>query len=86
MQVVVDFYADWCGPCKRIAPDIEQLSEKNQTVIFLKVNVDTEEEIASKYDVSSMPTFMFFKDGNKVGEVIGANLKAITQKIEDLNK
>ena len=71
---VVDFYADWCGPCKQIAPKFEQLSTKFPSVNFVKVNVDEAKEIASKYSVRAMPTFLFFKNGTKVNEVVGADI------------
>ncbi|KAH9366721.1 hypothetical protein HPB48_008778 [Haemaphysalis longicornis] len=65
--VVVDFYATWCGPCKMIEPFLKQQSEiyKDQ-VVFLKVDVDENEEIASQYEISCMPTFLFIKKREKV--------------------
>lgn len=78
--VIVDFYADWCGPCKVIAPLFAQLAADNPDMIFLKLDVDTVEAVASEVGVSAMPTFMVFKDGVKVAEQIGAaqeKLKAL---------
>jgi thioredoxin 1 len=63
---VVDFYATWCGPCKQIAPKLEEMAQLFTDVIFLKVDVDENEEVASEYAISCMPTFMFFKNGGKV--------------------
>src|SRR2546427_4059846 len=64
VPVFVDFYADWCGPCKMIAPTIEALSEEYEgKVKFVKINVDTNQELAMKYDVMSIPTGMLFKNG-----------------------
>ena len=80
-QVVIDFFATWCGPCKRIAPDLETLSNDNSDVIFLKVDVDECEEIAANYEISSMPTLKFFKNGSQVAEVIGANVPKIKQTV-----
>lgn len=67
--VAVDFFADWCPPCKQIAPIYETLAEKHSvpnTLAFAKVNVDHAQDIASTYRVTAMPTFMFFKDGKQV--------------------
>jgi len=71
--VVIDFYATWCGPCKRIAPKIQQWSLDFSSVLFLKVDVDINEESAMAYDVELMPTFVFIKDGILVSQVAGAN-------------
>ncbi|KAI8369754.1 PITH domain-containing protein [Blakeslea trispora] len=71
--VVVDFYATWCGPCKMIAPFYAQLSTKYKQAIFAKVDVDQLKEVAAACKVTSMPTFQFYKQGNKVAEMKGAN-------------
>lgn len=62
-----------CGPCVAIAPFFESLAAKYPTVTFFKVDVDEAEEISTKQNVNAMPTFQFFKGGNKVGELVGAN-------------
>ncbi|KYK57522.1 putative thioredoxin-like protein [Drechmeria coniospora] len=67
--VVVDFFADWCPPCKAIAPVFEQLSGKHALqgqLEFVKVNVDHAKDVAVRYRISAMPTFMFFKNGKQV--------------------
>lgn len=67
--VFVDFYADWCGPCRQIAPFFAQLSTQHSRetqLAFVKVNVDNAKDVAMKYRVSAMPTFMFFKEGKQV--------------------
>ena len=69
--VVVDMYADWCGPCKMMAPVVEELSESMENVKFCKLNVDTAPHVAAQYLVMSIPTFLFFKDGELAGSVIG---------------
>jgi thioredoxin 1 len=74
--VLVDFYADWCGPCVMMAPIVEELSEEMKDVKFVKVNVDENPDLAQKYGVFSIPTFVIFKDGQKVGEFVGARDKA----------
>jgi len=77
--VVVDFFATWCGPCKVIAPQVEELEKTMPNVVFLKVDVDECEEVAMQYKVSAMPTFMFFKNGEKLEDFAGANI----QKLKD---
>mgnify|MGYP006271881019 CR=1 FL=1 len=80
--IIVDFYAEWCGPCKMIAPKLEQLSNKYLNAIFVKINVDIAEEIATHFNISSMPSFVFIKNFSEVDRVIGANI----QKIEEVLK
>ncbi|KNC76249.1 thioredoxin 1 [Sphaeroforma arctica JP610] len=77
---IVDFFAVWCGPCKMIAPFLEELDAKFADVDFIKVDVDELEELAGECGITAMPTFQFYRDGKKVAEVKGAN-KA---KLEDL--
>jgi len=81
--VVIDFFAVWCGPCKVIAPKVEELStEFANQVSFYKLDVDEQSKIAEQQEVRAMPTFLFFKDGKKVDEVVGANPKALKAGIE----
>ncbi|CAG0884732.1 unnamed protein product [Cyprideis torosa] len=82
--VVVDFHATWCGPCKMIAPKLVDMSKELPDVVFLKVDVDELEDVAAKYQVSCMPTFIFFKNGNKVHEFSGANAEKLRGEIERL--
>lgn len=73
LPVMVDFYADWCGPCKMMAPVVEQLAGAYEGRLKVgKLNVDDEQEIASKYGVMSIPTFIFFKGGEAVQQMTGA--------------
>ena len=64
--VVIDFYATWCGPCKVIAPKVEEMSSSMSNVVFLKVDVDENEDAAGEYNISAMPTFIFMKNNAKV--------------------
>ena len=61
--VVVDFWASWCGPCKMLAPTIEQIANENDTIKVGKVNVDDEPDLAQKYGIVSIPTVILFKNG-----------------------
>ena len=82
--VVVDFFATWCGPCKAIAPRIEEMAKNEYSMVkFLKVDVDECEEVAMDYEVSAMPTFKFIKGGKVVGELIGANADKLKALVEE---
>lgn len=75
--VVIDFFATWCGPCKRIAPTYEKLSEAFTNITFLKVDVDESAELVNMYDISAMPTFVFLKNGKEVKRVEGADMTGL---------
>lgn len=79
--VVVDFFATWCGPCKMIAPLLDKFSAEYSSAKFIKVDVDQLGEVAQDYEVSSMPTVIFFKGGEIVTKVIGANPSALKQAL-----
>lgn len=72
---LVDFYADWCGPCKMIAPLIEEIASERDDITVGKVNVDSDAEIAIKYGVSSIPTLIVFKNGKEATRVVGYRAK-----------
>jgi len=82
---VVDFYADWCGPCKHIAPLYLQLSQTHENLLFLKVDVDARKDIAQAHSVSSMPTFVFFKAGTEIFRFSGANTDTLKAKVQAYN-
>jgi thioredoxin 1 len=76
--VVIDFFATWCGPCKRIAPAFEDLADKYYPAItFLKVDVDQCPELVNVFDISAMPTFVFLKDGKILKKIEGADMRAL---------
>ena len=86
VPVFVDFWAEWCGPCRMIAPLIDELHEdfKDQAVIG-KVNVDSESDISAKYGITSIPTLLFFKDGEIVDKHVGAASKSqLEEKLKSL--
>lgn len=85
--VVTDFYADWCGPCKAIAPYYEQLSSqlsRPNTITFTKVNTDTQKQIAQSYNITAMPTFMIFKNGRETQRIRGADTQALGKAVQSL--
>ena len=80
---VVDFFAPWCGPCKFVSPFYEKLANDNPKILFLKVNIDENPDLTEEWDVQSLPTFRFFKDGEVLPTVIkGADLKGVEAVIE----
>ncbi|XP_034099950.1 thioredoxin-2 [Drosophila albomicans] len=80
--VVVDFFATWCGPCKMIAPKLEELAQQyTGKIVVLKVDVDDCEAIAMEYEVSSMPTFLFLKNSKKIEQFAGANATRLAETI-----
>jgi len=83
---VVDFYADWCGPCRNLSPIMEELGEmyKNKVTVA-KVNVDENQSISLKYNVRSIPTIIFFKDGRPVDRHVGlSTLNSLSNKINTI--
>ncbi len=82
--VVVDFWAEWCGPCKAIAPVVDELAEEyDGRVKFAKVDVDSNPATPQKFGIRGIPALLIFKDGSKVGQLVGAAPKAkLVQSIE----
>lgn len=81
--VLVDFYADWCGPCKMAAPILDELSQEQDKVTILKLNVDENNELAQKYNVMSIPTIIAYDKGKEVNRQTGFAGKQGYQKMID---
>lgn len=75
VPVVVDYWADWCGPCKMMAPVIEELAAENPDLRFAKVDTMAQPELAARYGILSLPTFQIFRGGELVGQIAGARPK-----------
>src|SRR6187200_1332695 len=89
LPVFVDFWAEWCGPCRMVGPAVEQLSKTLEgKVKTVKLNVDENQEIAVKYGIHSIPSLLLFKDGKEIARTVGAAPKEAYQKFieESLNK
>ena len=83
--VVVDYYAIWCGPCKKIGPFYDELANFYNDIIFTRVDVDENEETAAFANVSAMPTFQTYRNGQKLKEVVGASQEKLLALIHDDN-
>ena len=79
--VLVDFYADWCGPCKMMAPVVEELAGEEPDVKVCKINIDDEMAVAQRYGVMSIPTFIAFRNGEVAGKQVGAMPKSKLQEL-----
>ncbi|MBS3071744.1 thioredoxin [Candidatus Pacearchaeota archaeon] len=78
---VIDFWAAWCSPCKYLSPIVEELSKEMKDIKFAKVDVDKQNELAQRFEVMSIPTLLFFKDGEQVERVTGAMSKDELQEL-----
>ncbi|MFI7588296.1 thioredoxin [Spongisporangium articulatum] len=87
--VLIDFWAEWCGPCKRFAPIFERVSEKHADAVFAKVDTEAEQELAAKYGVTAIPTLVVYRDGIPVFAQPGAlpepALEEILEKVKELD-
>ena len=75
--VLIDFYADWCGPCRMVAPIVHEIAEENDNVVVGKINVDDEPELAQRFGVMSIPTLVVMKNGKEAARATGARHYAI---------
>jgi len=86
LPVVIDFWAPWCGPCRAIAPLIEQLAERYDGKVKVgKLNVDDNPEVAQKYRITGIPSLIAFKDGEVVDQLVGANPKRINEIFAEIS-
>lgn len=74
--VLVDFYADWCGPCRMVSPIVDQIAEENPQFTVGKINVDESPDLATRFGVMSIPTLIVFKNGEEASRIVGARPKA----------
>lgn len=73
--ILLDFYADWCGPCRMVSPLVDEIAEENPQFLVGKINVDSEPELANSFNVSSIPMLVVMKDGKVVNQSAGARPK-----------
>lgn len=78
---VIDFTAAWCGPCKQISPVFEQIAESTPSILCVKVDIDEEPDLANRCMVTSVPSFVFYRNGKEVHRINGANKSALTDYI-----
>lgn len=78
-KVLVDFYATWCGPCKMLAPVLEEVSKDNEDLKIIEVDIDEHEELARKFGIMSVPTLQVYKDGSKISEHTGYVTKNVIE-------
>ncbi|KAI4107686.1 MAG: hypothetical protein LQ339_002592 [Xanthoria mediterranea] len=81
--MIIDCMATWCAPCKTIAPEIVKLSNAHTAARFYKLDIDEVPDVAEELGVRAMPTFILFKDGKQVAEVVGAHVETLEAKVKD---
>ncbi|KAI4380595.1 hypothetical protein MLD38_006768 [Melastoma candidum] len=84
--LVVDFHAKWCPPCQYIAPKFKELAAQHKDVDFVKIDVDAFKDVAEGFQVTAMPTFIFFKGGKELDRLLGADEDELKKKIDQLKK
>ena len=82
-KVLLDFWATWCGPCRMVAPIVEEIAEEREDILLGKVNVDEEMELAMQFGVASIPTLVVIKNGQPTAQAVGYRPKADIEKLLD---
>ncbi|THD21643.1 Thiol reductase thioredoxin [Fasciola hepatica] len=80
--VVLDFFAEWCGPCKKAIPEFHKIGEDYPEVLCCKVNVDEVENAGEEYNITGMPTFIAFRNGQRIDEVVGGHTELVRKMID----
>lgn len=70
-KVLIDFYAEWCGPCKMLSPVVEKVAKENENIKFVRIDVDEEQNLAISYNIMSIPTLVVIEDGKEINRVVG---------------
>ena len=83
--IVLDFFAEWCGPCKNLSPHLHELSEKYSNIIFYKIDVDRHEELSEKFEINAMPTIIFINNKKIKHRIEGSNIEAIKEYLSNNN-
>ena len=84
--VLIDFYADWCGPCKMLTPILEEINKENEVVRIIKVNIDDSRFLASYYQIQSIPTLVLLKNGQFLNKMIGFRPKKMIEELIEKGK
>ena len=84
--VVIDFYATWCGPCKKLTPEFSRLSNEYPNITFLKVDTDDAEDLSKHYGVTALPTVIFIKNGEIISMIKGFSLDNMVSELNELSK
>ena len=85
-KVLVDFYAEWCGPCKMLSPILEEINNENENIKIIKVNIDDSKFLANYYQIQSIPTLILLKDGEFLNKMIGFRPKKIIEELIEKGK
>ena len=85
LPVILDFYADWCGPCRMIAPIVHEIAEQRTDIKVCKVNVDNNPQLCNQFGIDSIPTLLLFKNGEVAAKSVGYSNKAVLESFIDKN-